>query len=140
MPGEVRRLWRDHPLAAERSLAVFCRCVAVTYRIHQTKGYPADRKYLRHFLAVRSATYFYRVSHKLDAALTDPDLKRSNAANRDRWRRLTGIALLGAEAQHVGRLIETLELQRLLIEHAFDRSAFRWSRRAAEVDGRTEAV
>lgn len=132
MPRTGLRLSAAENMTDENAFRLFCRCVAVTYRIHQTRGYPADRRYVRHFLATQSATYFFRISHRVDKALTDPDMRRSNAEYRDRWARLLGVWLVGGEPHHVGRLIETLELQRILIEFAFHRSAFRFSSSAAD--------
>ena len=117
----------------EDMFRVFCRCVAITYQVHQARGYPADRKYMRHFMAFRSALYYFRVSHRVERALMDPELKRQNEDYRDRWLRLLRVNLVGGAAEHVRRQIETLELQRLLIEFAFDRSAFGFS--GAALDG-----
>ncbi|HET7338365.1 MAG TPA: hypothetical protein VFK22_02355 [Candidatus Dormibacteraeota bacterium] len=114
-------------LTDEHAFRLFCRCVAVTYRIHQTHGHPAARKYMRHFLATRSSTFFFRISHRVEKALVDGDLKKTNANYRDRWARLLAIRLVGEDYETIGRLIETLELQRLLIEFAFHRSAFGFS-------------
>ena len=133
MPRLGGKVLAAEAMTDEAAFRLFCRCVAITYRIHQTRGYPADRKYMRHFLAMRSATFFFRISRRVDRALLDPALKRTNAEYRERWMHLLGIRLLGGESQNVARLIETLELQRLLIEFAFHRSAFRFS--AAPADG-----
>ena len=107
-------------------LRLFCKRVAATYRIERASGYPADVFALRQYLSARSATYFFRISSSVDRALTDPLFKVCNKRNTDRWRSVISTHLIGGELAANIRLIETLQLERLLIEHATSVSAFRF--------------
>jgi hypothetical protein len=106
------------------SLRRFCEHVARTYRIHEERGYPANLFDLRQYLAANSDTYFFRITRAVDAALSDPVLKQCNRDHEHRWRRVISARLVGAEAESVGRIIQTLQLERLLIEHAMSQAAF----------------
>ena len=126
------RLRRRRPVPAgagrDAELLRFCGCVARTYRIDESRGYPANLFDLRQYLAMNSDTYFFGITRAVDAALSDPDLKQSNRDNELRWRRVITARLLGAEVEAVDRIIQALQLERLLIEHAMSRSAFTFER------------
>ena len=102
----------------------FCEHVARTYRIDDARGYPANLFDLRQYVDVNSETYFFRISKAVAAAASDPALKRCNRDYETQWTRAITIRMVGAEAAAIDRMIETLQLERLLIEYATSCSAF----------------
>lgn len=94
--------------------------------MHQAFGYPASLAELRQYIVHHSDVYFYGIAMKVDRALTDPDLKESNSEHMESWRRACSLRLVGSELGSIPRMIDTLLMERLLIEHAFALSAFRF--------------
>lgn len=110
----------------EAALRLFCRNVALTWCAHRSHGYPASLVELRQYVNARSDTYFWRIARTVDESLTELELKLSNWENGQRWGRLCRLRVVGTELEAIPRMIEALQLERLLIEHAFSSSAFRF--------------
>jgi hypothetical protein len=119
-------------LSDEVRLRLFCDRVAWNCRVYDADGYPGNFTTLRPFLAVRSDTYFFRVAHRVGELVDDAGIAASNRENYYRWTRLLGMRVVGSRSSAIiPRLIEVLQLERLTIEHAFWRGAFRFDERPA---------
>lgn len=105
----------------DASLRLFCRRVSRTYRVHQILGFPADMIDLRQYVDWRSGTYFFRIAKTVTEYIDDPSLRSFNHDRMRDWSRLLRVRVVGGDLRPVvTRMIETLELERLMIEMALD--------------------